>query len=119
MTRATEIISEGFAKKCQTTAHNCQVYSDGGVWRLRLHGTCIAWWANNNTVCLTAGGYPTRLTIDRLNGVCMAIFGTKPFGMKQGQLHYSSGLGGKALPIDPDQIVRIEVFNIDDPEIVA
>lgn len=54
---------------------------------LLLHGNRIAWWNADGSVSMTLAGWGTVTTRDRLNTLCVLLFGSQQFHQKKHVQH--------------------------------
>lgn len=74
---------------------------------LTLHGNIIAWW-HGDSIKLTLAGYPSGITRDRLNNICMLHIGAAPFHQKGRQQYFYDD------PISSDQIITLTKLKLED-----
>ena len=75
MRKETRLIAEAFIQRIPKRA--ARTYTDGH--RMYLHGYPIAWWEHDSSLSVTLAGWPSRTTMDRLNGLCELLGHCRPF----------------------------------------
>ena len=98
MRKVSTDITKAFMNRKSKSSGNTK--TDGTTYY--LHGNAIAWHCADGFVALTLAGYPTTITRERLNTICMMMFDYKPFHQKQYVQYYNDQ------EIETDTVIRLK-----------
>lgn len=55
-----------------------------------LHSYCIAVMEANDEIWFSMRGFPTNLTLERLNGICELMWNKRPFFKRNGKVYFET-----------------------------
>lgn len=85
MRKETRLIAEAFIQRKPKRA--ARSHTDGTA--IYLHGHRIAWWEHDSSLSVTLAGWPSRTTMDRLNGLCELLGHGRPFHIVKSEPHHN------------------------------